>query len=35
MDRGEYTAAIMDFNKIEEIDPSANMKAKIREAQKK
>lgn len=26
MERGEYTAAIMDYNKIQELDPSANMK---------
>jgi Tfp pilus assembly protein PilF len=30
MERGEYTAAIMDYNKIEELDPSANMKPKIK-----
>lgn len=35
MERGEYTAAIMDYNKIQEVDPSSNMKAKIKEAQKK
>lgn len=35
MERGQYAAAIMDFNKIEELDPSANMKAKIKQAQKK
>lgn len=35
MERGEYTAAIMDYNKIQELDPSCNMQAKIREAQQK
>ena len=35
MERGEYTAAIMDYNKIQEVDPTANMKAKIKDAQKK
>jgi predicted TPR repeat methyltransferase len=30
MERGEYTAAIMDYSKIEELDPSANYKAKIK-----
>ena len=35
MERGQYTAAIMDYNKIQEIDPNTNMKAQIKEAQKK
>ena len=35
MERGEYTAAIMDYNKIQELDPTTNMKQKIKEAQKK
>ena len=35
MERGEFTAAIMDYNKIQELDPTANMKQKIKEAQKK
>ncbi len=35
MERGEYTAAIMDYSKIQELDPSANMKANIKQAQKK
>ena len=35
MERGEYTAAIMDYSKIQELDPSANLSAKIKEAKKK
>ena len=35
MERGEFTAAIMDYNKIQELDPSCNMKQKIKEAQAK
>lgn len=35
MDRGEYTAAIFDYNKIQEIEPESNMKAKIKEAKEK
>lgn len=35
MERGEYSDAAMDYGKIQELDPSANMKAKIQEAQKK
>lgn len=35
MERGEFTAAIADYNKIQEVDPSTNMKQKIREAQAK
>lgn len=30
MERGEYTAAIMDYSKIQELDPSTNMKQKIK-----
>ena len=30
MERGEFTAAIMDYNKIQELDPTANMKQKIK-----
>lgn len=32
MERKQFTAAIMDYSKIEELDPSANMKAKIKDA---
>jgi len=35
MERGEYTAAIMDYNKIQELNPSVNLHAKIQEAKKK
>ena len=35
MERGEYTAAIMDYSKIQELDPSVNLNAKIKEAKKK
>lgn len=30
MDRGEFTAAIFDYNKIQELDPSADMRGKIK-----
>lgn len=35
MEREDYTAALNDYSKIQELDPSANMKAKIDEARKK
>lgn len=35
MERGEYTAAIMDYSKIQELDSSCNMQDKIRVAKKK
>lgn len=35
MERGEYGQAAMDYGRIQELDPSANLKAKIAEAQKK
>jgi len=35
MERGEYTAASMDYSKIQELDPSSNFKEKIKECQKK
>lgn len=35
MERGEYTAAIQDYAKIQELDPKISMKAKIQEAKKK
>jgi len=35
MERGEYTAASMDYSKIQELDPSSNFKKKIKECQKK
>jgi Tfp pilus assembly protein PilF len=35
MEREEYTAAIHDYAKIQEIDPTINLKAKIEEAKKK
>ena len=35
MERGEYTAAVMDYNKIQEVDPSSNMRDKIKYAQKR
>ena len=35
MDREEYTAAIHDYGKIQELDPSVNLKGKIDEAKKK
>ena len=35
MEREEYTAAIHDYAKIQELDPSVNLKAKIEEAKKK
>jgi hypothetical protein len=30
MERGEYTAAIMDYNKIQELDSTVNLSAKIK-----
>ena len=30
MDRGEYTAAIFDYNKIQELDSTADMRSKIK-----
>ena len=35
MEREDYSAAIMDYSKIQELDPSANLKEKIKEAKKK
>lgn len=35
MEREDYTAALNDYSKIQELDPSANLKAKIDEARKK
>lgn len=35
LERKEFTAAIMDYNKIQQLDPTMNMKAKIKEAQTK
>lgn len=35
MEREDYTAALNDYCKIQELDPSANMKPKIDEAKKK
>lgn len=35
MEREDYTAAVNDYSKIQELDPNANMKQKIAEAQKK
>lgn len=35
MEREDYTNAIHDYAKIEQLDPSANLKAKIQEAKKK
>jgi len=35
MERGEYTAAIMDYSKIQELNPSCNMGDKIKLAKKK
>ena len=35
MERGEFTAAIMDYSKIQELDPSCNMQEKIKVAKKK
>lgn len=29
MEREDYTAALHDYSKIQELDPNANMKAKI------
>ncbi len=30
MEQGQYTAAIMDYSKIEQLDSTANLKAKIK-----
>ena len=35
MERGEYGAASMDYSKIQELDPSTDMRQKIKDAQKK
>lgn len=35
MERGEYSMAISDYAKIQELDPSINNKAKIEAAKKK
>lgn len=35
MERQDYLGAIHDYSKIEQLDPSANLKAKIQEARKK
>jgi tetratricopeptide (TPR) repeat protein len=35
MEREDYSAALNDYCKIQELDPSANMKSKIEEAKKK
>jgi tetratricopeptide (TPR) repeat protein len=35
MERGEYTAALMDYSKIQELNPSCNMNDKIKLAKKK
>lgn len=35
MEREEYTAAIHDYARIQELNPSANFKSKIEEAKKK
>lgn len=35
MDREDYSSAIQDYGKIQELDPSANLNAKIQEARKK
>lgn len=35
MERQDYSAALSDFAKIQEIDPSINLKTKIEEAKKK
>lgn len=35
MEREDYSAAIHDYGKIQQLDPSANLKAKIQEARKK
>ena len=35
MEREDYSGAIMDYSKIQELDPSANLKEKIKEAKKK
>lgn len=35
MEREDYSSAIHDYSKIEQLDPTANLKAKIQEARKK
>lgn len=35
MERKQYTAAIMDYSKIQQVDPTTNLKPKIAEAKKK
>jgi DnaJ family protein C protein 7 len=35
MERGDYSNALKDFSKIQEVDPSINLKDKIKEASKK
>lgn len=35
MERGEYTSAIHDYAKIQELDPKIDLKAKIKEAKNK
>ena len=35
MEREEYTSAIHDYNRIQELDPTTNYKQKIQEASKK
>ena len=35
MAREQYTEAIHDYSKIQELDPSVNLKAKIDDAKKK
>lgn len=35
MEMENYSAAIHDYGKIEQLDPSSNLKAKIEEARKK
>jgi hypothetical protein len=35
MEREDYTGALSDFSKIQELDPNVNLKAKIEDAKKK
>lgn len=35
MEREDYTAALSDYSKIQQLDPKANLKAKIEQARKK
>ncbi len=35
MEREDYTDAIHDYGKIQELDPTINLKSKIEEARKK